>query len=228
MRELERELRELGGAIAGPATPDIAARVTAQLSEDRLAPPRRRRIVIALAVGVVLLVGTSASPARTAILRFFGIGAVRIELVDRLPVVEPTAPLAAGAEIPPTAAPFPLLRSDLLGTPDHVYASGDVVTLLYGPPDRIRLLVTEIGSTELSPALAKKLVVGSTGVELVQLEGIRDPALWIEGKPHVVVFPAAPARLARNTLVWTQDGRTLRIEGGLTKNDAVRVAESFR
>ena len=204
------------------------ARVAAALPENRVVTRRRRRLVLAFSVLAALVVGIAASPARTSILRFFGIGAVRIELVDRLPAVAPTAPLVAGQEIDPAAAPFPLLRSDLLGAPDHVYASGDVVTLLYGSPERVRLLVTEIGSAEIDPNFAKKLVASSTTVEFIGLAGVPEPGIWIEGAPHVLVLPHAPARLAGNTIAWVQAGRTIRVEGALHFDDAVRVAESFR
>ena len=227
MRDLERELRELGAAIAVPATPDIAGEVRTRLPAARVAR-QRRRLVVALALLAVVLVGLAASPARTAILRFFGIGAVRIELVDRLPVVEPSAPIAAGRRIAATETPFRLLRSDLLGEPDRLYADGEVVTLLYGSPERVRLLVTQIGTAELTPELVKKLATVSTDIRVVELAGLPDPALWIDGEPHVVVLPDAPPRLAGNTLVWVQSGRTLRIEGALDESDAVRIAESFR
>jgi hypothetical protein len=184
--------------------------------------------VLALALLAAVLVGLAASPARTAILRIFGIGAVRIEVVDRLPAVRPSAPIAPGREIAPTETPFRLLRSDLLGDPDRIYVEGDVVTLLYGSPERVRLLVTQIGTAELTPDLMKKLVTASTDTSFVDLAGLPEPALWIEGEAHVVVLPDAPPRLARNTLVWVQSGRTLRIEGALDESDAVRIAESFR
>jgi hypothetical protein len=227
MRDLERELRELAVALAVPATPDLATRVEAELPTAPVARPRRRRLVLAVAVGAAVVLGIAASPARTSILRFFGIGAVQIELVDRLPAVEPSAPLVVGREIDPGDAPFPVVRSDLLGPPNHVYASGDVVTLLYGSPAHVRLLVTEIASSELSPDFAKKLVGASTNIEFVRLAGVPEPGVWIEGEPHILVLPDAPPRLARNTLVWVQDGRTLRIEGALGRDDAVRIAESF-
>ncbi len=121
---------------------------------------------VALALLAVVLVGLAASPARTAILRFFGIGAVRIELVDRLPAVEPSAPIAAGRRIAATETPFRLLRSDLLGEPDRLYADGEVVTLLYGSPERVRLLVTQIGTAELTPELVKKLATVSTDIRV--------------------------------------------------------------
>jgi hypothetical protein len=227
MRDLERELRELGAAIALPATPDIAGEVRSRLPLER--PDRRRRLlVVALAVLAAVLVGLAASPARTAILRYFGIGAVRIEFVDRLPAVRPGAPIAPGRQIAPAETPFRLLRSHLLGEPDRVYVDGDVVTLLYGSPEQVRLLVTQIGTAELTPDLMKKLVAASTDIRFVELAGLPEPAVWMEGGSHVVVLPDAPARLAGNTLVWAQSGRTLRIEGALDESNAVRIAESFR
>jgi hypothetical protein len=227
MPDLERELRELADAIAFPATPDLAPGVLERLPTVAVERPRRPRLVLALAVLAAVLVGLAASPARTAILRFFGIGAVRVELVDRLPAVQPEAPLTAGPRIDPADAPFPLLGSDLLGKPDRVYASGDVVSLLYGSPERVRLLVTEIGGTRLSPEIMKKLVLTSSSISFVEIAGAPQPSLWIEGEPHVFVLPDAPARLARNTLMWVQDGLTLRLEGELEQAEAVRIAESF-
>lgn len=228
MRDLERELRELGAELVVPATPDFAARFGSGPHHERADPRSRRRLVLVLAVIAAVIVGVAASPARTGILRFFGIGAERIELVDRLPSVQPETPLFVGSEIDPADAPFPLLRSDFLGDPDHVYASGDVVTLLYGSPKRVRLLVTEIGSDELRPEFAKKLLAVSTALTLVRIPGVVDSGLWVEDEPHVVELPGAPPRLAGNTLVWTKDRRTLRIEGELGVDDAVRIAESFR
>ncbi len=36
------------------------------------------------------------------------------------------------------------------------------------------------------------------------------------------------ARLARDVLVWDEDGRTVRLEGDLTRADAVEIAEALR
>jgi len=38
----------------------------------------------------------------------------------------------------------------------------------------------------------------------------------------------SPARLAGNTLLWEQDGLTLRIESGLQRDAAMRIAEQVR
>ena len=229
MRDLERELRELSSAIAVPATPDLTEVVHARVRTTRPAPAWPRRIVVlALVLAIVVVAGLAVSPARTAILRFFGIGAVQIELVDRLPAVEPSVPLALGSEIDPSQAPFPILRSDLLGDPDAVYASGEVVTLLYGSSERVRLLVTEIGHSALAPQIAKKIVAGTTNTRFVDIPGSTGPGIWIEGAPHVVVLADAPPRLVGNTLVWVQEGRTLRTEGAAELDDALRIAKSMR
>ena len=230
MRDLERDLREVARAIAVPATPDLASAVRDALPAAQAHAQRRLRpaLVLATVIAAAIVAGLAVSPARTAILRFFGIGAVQIELVDRLPAVEPSFPLALGTEIEPSQAPFPIVRSDLLGDPDGVYVSGDVVTLLYGSPDRVRLLVTEIDHSALSPEIAKKVVVGSTSARFVEIPGSTGPSIWLEGTPHVVVLADAPPRLAGNTLVWVQDGRTLRLEGAVELDDALRIAESMR
>ena len=229
MRDLERHLQELGRALAVPATPDLAVSVREALPRALPAPRRLRpALVLAIVVAVGVLAGLAVSPARSAILRFFGIGAVHVELVDRLPAVDPGAPLQLGSEIDPAEAPFRISVPSVLGAPDTVFASGNVATLLYGSPDRVRLLVTEIGYSALSPEVAKKLVVGTTAVRFVEIPGAAGPAVWIEGEPHVLELPGAPARLAGNTLVWVpQEGRTYRIEGEVELDDALRIAESM-
>ena len=84
MRDLERELRELSSAIMVPPTPDLAGAAHIRLGATRPAASwPRRPVVLALVVAIVLVAGLAVSPARTAILRFFGIGAVQIEFVGR-------------------------------------------------------------------------------------------------------------------------------------------------
>ena len=114
-----------------------------------------------------------------------------------------------------------------VGPPDGLYAKGDVVTLLYGSTDEVRVLVTQIGRQALEPETVKKIVQATTNTTVVQVEGSPAPALWIEGDAHVLDLPGSPARLARNTLIWTRDGLTLRVEGATNLEQAIRIAESF-
>jgi hypothetical protein len=185
--------------------------------------------VLVVAVVGAALVATLAIPqARSAIQRVFGIGAVHIEYVDKLPAVEPDFPLELGPKISARQAPFRLLASPLLGTPDGVYANGTVVTLLYGSQEHVRLLVTEIDGQALRAEVVKKILGASTNVHVVSAAGLSGPALWIEGEPHLLGLPNAPERLAANTLVWTHAGLTLRLEGAESFDDAVEIAQSFR
>jgi hypothetical protein len=228
MTELERELRGLAAAIAFPETPDIVAGV-------QLVPPpgrsaRRSWRVGALVTAVVLAAAVATAlavpQARTSILNWLRIGDVEIRFVDRLPEVRPSAPLALGNEIDPADASFPLLRPAVLGTPDAVYRSGDVVTLLYGSPERVRALITEIPNSGFSPSVGKKLAGSGTHVEFVPIRGSDGPALWISGEPHVVDLPGGPARLAASTLIWTSGRLTIRLEGAETLQQARVIAES--
>jgi hypothetical protein len=227
MSELERELRDLGAALAFPETPDLAAPVRRGLAPQREGSPWRRLALGAALVLVALLAGLALPQARTAILRFFGVGAVRIEIVDRLPAVRLAPAIDQNTQITAAEAPFRILRSGLLGTPDGIYSELGVVTLVYGSTSRARLLVTEIAGTPLEPQTIKKLLTVSTEVEPVTVPGATDQALWISGRPHAVHLPGAPPRIAGNTLIWQAGGLTLRLEGKLSREDAVRIAASF-
>ena len=227
MTELERELRGLAKFIEFPETPDVASKVRRDLQDTRQGVwPWRVVLVIAIVV-LALGIGFMVPQARTAILRFFGIGAVRIEFVDRLPAVRPAARLELGTPIDPAESPFPLLRSQLLGNPDRIYRRGEIVTLLYGSPERVRLLLTEIAGSDFTPEIGKKLAAAGTNVEFVPIRGSVGPGVWIEGRPHVVLIPGGPPRLATNTLIWTNGPLTLRLEGAASLNQAVTVAETL-
>jgi hypothetical protein len=228
MPDLERELRALGESIAFPPTPDLAARVRVRLPERVPTLWPRRLVLVAAVLGAAVVAGLAIPQARSAILRVFGVGAVRVEYVDKLPAVEPGAPLDLGPEISAEDAPFRLLESQLLGDPDGVYASGNVVTQLYGSPNHVRLLVTQIGGRALRPDVVKKVVGTTTNTDFVSIAGLAELALWIEGAPHILSLPNAPERLAANTLIWTQGNRTMRLEGAESVDEAVEIAQSFQ
>lgn len=114
-----------------------------------------------------------------------------------------------------------------MGNPDGVYRRGDVVTLLYGTPERVRILVTEIAGSDFTPEVGKKVAAKGTHVEFVPIRGSIGPGVWIEGRPHVVLFPGGPPRLAANTLIWTNGQLTLRLEGAASLKQAVAIAETL-
>jgi hypothetical protein len=241
--ELERQLLVLGRALDVPEPPDLAPAVLARLGARRPAL-RRRRLVVALAVvAVAAFLATLAIPdARSALLRFLRIGDVEIELVDELPVVSPSPPeldlgQALGERVSleeaRSRATFDLL--ELEDPPDAVYlGSRGTVWFLHGTPDAVRLLVAQTPAVDVDqPFILKKLASAGTHVEPLAVRG--SPAYFLSGEPHVVLLvdehggaQLETARLARDVLVWEEDGRTVRLEGDLTEARALRIAESLR
>jgi hypothetical protein len=229
MAELETVLRQLGGEVAFPPTPDLASAIRGQLDRRRF---RHRRVAIALVAVLVVAIGAvfAVPQARTAILDWLGLRNVSVVRVEKLPVVPAQGNLDLGQRVTlddaKRRAPW-LLVPD--GTPDSAWVSeslpGGKVSLLWGTPSNVRLLLTEFtGRTYI-----EKVIDGDTQVERVK---IGDAGAWFKG-PHVVMFQdrdgrfrESHARLARNTLVWQVGIVTLRLEGGLTKDEALRIART--
>ena len=229
MAELETVLRRLGSEVAFPPTPDLASAIRGHLDRPRF---RHRRVAIALVAVVVVAIGAvfAVPQARTAILDWLGLRNVSVVRVEKLPAVPAHGNLDLGQRVTlddaKRRAPW-LLVPD--GTPDSVWVSkslpGGKVSLLWGTPKNVRLLLTEFtGRTYI-----EKVIDGDTRVERVK---IGDAGAWFQG-PHVVMFQdrdgrfrESHARLARNTLVWQMGDITLRLEGGLTKDEALRIART--
>lgn len=240
MTSLEDRLARLSWR-AFPPTPDLAPAVRARIEDERPSRWTRGRLVaIAAAVLAAALAAVLAVPdARSTLRRWLGLGGVEVQLVDRLPAVSGKALVTLGRPIAPAlvreAATFGLVYPDAaLGEPDRIYIARDgaEVSFLYGRPDSVRLLLTEVDG-RLEPAFAKKLVATRTRVEVLQVGG--EPALWIEGAPHAFLYldrrgAVVPGslRLARNTLIWQRGDLVLRLEGALDRAKALEVAEQLR
>jgi hypothetical protein len=61
------------------------------------------------------------------------------------------------------------------------------------------------------------------------------PGYWFSGEPHFFTYLDATGqfrdeqtRLAGNTLIWQRGDLTLRIEGQITRQEALAIAESMR
>lgn len=242
MSGLERSLTLLGRELDLPDAPDLASRVAAEIA-PRLATTRtRRRLAVAVAaVASAALLATLAIPeARSALLRVLGIGGVRIELVDELPAVPQTPPeleLSLGRPVSldeaRRRASFALLELD--ESPDAVYlGERGTVWFLYGQPDRVRLLVAQTRTLAIDePFFLKKLASAGTRVEPFTVRG--ESAFLLSGAEHVVMlldvngdaYPES-ARLARDVAVWEENGHTVRLEGELTRDDAIALARELR
>ena len=229
MPELEAALRELGREVEFPPTPELGPAVRARLGKRRvwLRPAAIALAVLVVAVGAVLAV----PPARTAILDWLGLEGVDIVRVDELPEVPAVGHLDLGRSISlgqaRRQAPWLLVPSD---EPDRAYVSsaipGGKVSLLWGTPTSIRLLLTEFrGQTFI-----EKLITPDADVERVSVDG--SPGVWL-GEPHVLFYRNRngqirenTSRLAGKTLVWQRGDLTLRLEGALSKDEALRIARS--
>jgi hypothetical protein len=170
--------------------------------------------------------------ARTAVLRFLRIGEVTVERVETLPRAQ-ERPLTAGlgrplqVDVAARRAGFRMLLPPLDDPPERVYyRDGLQAVLLEGPV----LLLEVRGRNQFD--LAKKIAGQGTRLDEVSVDGAF--GLWIEGAPHVVMFEdhsgrfrELRTRLAGNVLVWTRGTVTLRLEGELTKQEALELARSI-
>ena len=235
---LEHELREL--QIDWPATPDVAGAIGARLA----APPPKRRWWLArpawqvavAAVALLLAVVMAVPPTRAAVLDLLGLRSVRIEHREPQPSTFGSGLVLGDAvtlEQARRRANFPLRVPAAVGRPDAVYLDDDRVNLVYRARPGLReasttgagLLVTQMRAT-ITPVIQKTL--GSAAkFERLTVDG--DPAYFISGADHGFAYVPAGGdigfeqqRLAGPTLlVERSDGVLLRIEGRLTRDQAV-------
>ena len=252
MPELERELRDLGPALALPEPPaGLAARVRDAIAAGPEPAARRRRLsgrralVVALAVLALAALGALAVPhARTALLEWLWLRGASVERVDTRPVA-PTVPddyglgdlvtLAEAREL----APFELVEPRLPDLPapdelrfDPVTARGQVAFFWRDDAGAPLLLLTEFRAP-LGLEFVEKLAGPETEIAAVEVNG--QPGIWLEGEPHAFYYLDARTgeprdetlRLARNTLLWERGPLTFRLEGDLTRAEALAIARGL-
>ena len=235
MAELEQELRGLAAWIEFPPTPDLTGAVRGRLPAR--ARRRRRGLAIAIALAAVAVgVAFAVPPARTAILRFFHLGAVHVERVGTLPPAR-ERPLATGLG-PPLSLAQAERRSGLRlqlpasGTrPRHAYAHDGLLAVVLRAPGGAPVLLAEVRASSFG--FVKKIAGGATTIEGVDVDG--RPGLWISGAAHVVLYEdrfgrvrSQTLRIAGNVLAWQRGELTLRLEGPLSKREALVLARSIR
>lgn len=228
MNELERRLSELGGEIAWPATPSFDLR----FERRRVRRPLLRPLAIAFAVLVAALAGVLAlSPgARSAFLELFRLKGATVELTETLPEVEVQPVIDFGERVTRVEAErrvgFELLD---LGEPDATFVRGThIATLVYGPVDNPRLTLTQLRGGVWDGFLKKAGGRGTT-VEQVTVEG--EPGLFVTGDEHFVMYRDENGNitdertyLAGTVLLWNRGDLLLRLEGELTKAEALALA----
>lgn len=249
-------LSELGARLDPGDQRDLVGPALVRLAADPHRRPNRapgaswrrtpRWVVLASAAALLAVVIAVAVPdSRAAIGRLLGIGGVQVHLTGDVPdatggqlrlgrrvTVDEAADLAAGGLEVPAALPDP--AAAYAGLPPGG------VTLVWAPSDNLpeaantgvgALLSSFPGATS-RPRIDKFLGLG-TELETTTVEG--EPAFWIAGAFHEFSYVDAEGRqeidtvrLAANTLLWTVDGITYRLESALDRDRAVEVAESLR
>jgi hypothetical protein len=247
MTDLDRTLREISGELEHPPTPRLVDAVGTRL---RVEPPRRRLpvrrgVAIVLAAAILVPAGAVAavSPLRDAVLDALGIGGVTVTRVAELPVLPAGGKLSLGRTVTAAEAErltdYPVVKPRLpeLAGPDEVYLRsnppGGAVSFVYrSRPALTRrgLLLTEFPGSG-ADVYVQKAVGPGTSVQPVSVNGER--GVWLAGRPHQFLFVDARGqvqsetlRLAGDTLLWTRGPLTLRLEGAISKEAALRIARA--
>jgi hypothetical protein len=222
MTELERALVTLGNELEFPPTPDVWPRVVERLARRRwLRPAVFAATAAVLAVAIAFVV----PPARSAILRFFHIGAATVERVNTLPPAQ-QRPLVSGLGEPVSHATLDVPRA---AKALRYYQQPHLAAALLsyrGKP----VLLAKIDGDQMG--LSKKFVGGATKVTPVALG---DFAIWLSGAPHVLIWQASPfgplheakTRLAGNVLLWLKGNTTYRLEGDLNQQQMLDLARDI-
>ena len=230
MNELERRLQELGGEIAYPATPrfDLGfERRTARAS-------RLRPLALGFAVLLAFLAGVLAlSPgARSAFLEIFHIRGATVERVETLPDVRAQR-IDFGERVSPEEAErrvgFELL--DLGDEPDAIFVRPDgLASVVYGDPSRPRLVLSQARGA-IYEGFIKKTGSRDTTIDYVTVNG--RPGLFVDGADHFVMFRDEHGTitdertyLAGTVLLWNRGPLLLRLEGDMTRDEALELARS--
>jgi hypothetical protein len=230
--ELELRLEELGRELAFPPAPELAPRVLERTRQRRPFPWRAAALafaVLAVAIGTAFAV----PQARSAILRFFHLGGATVVRVDTLPAtVERSRAGGLGEELTLAQAQRRVGARFLLppgARPERAFVLGDALVTVVLHYRGEQVLLSEFSS--FGPGSLRKLTGAEANVRPAHVNGAQ--ALWIEG-PHAFEyyglngFRTAPVRVRGNVLLWLRNGRTLRLEGPLTKDQALSLARRVR
>ena len=221
MTELERALVALGNELEFPPTPDVWPRVHERLQRRRWFRPA----VFAVALGVVAVgIAFAVPPARSAILRFFHLGAATVEQVDTLPPAQ-QGPLVSGLGAP---VGHPTLKVPSGATAVRFYERSGLDAALLRYRGKL-VLLAEVRGDQMG--FFKKFTDENTRVEEAQ---IGEFGVWITGGPHVLLWEFHPneiheaeTRLAGDVLLWLKDDVTYRLEGDLDKGQMIGLARQI-
>jgi hypothetical protein len=236
MSDVERRLAEIDPAAIFPSTPAIDGAVEIRVLRV-VARRRRRPLLLAAALLVLAAAAAVAAPgARTSFLDWLRIGGVGIERRDLPPAAVVRAAPLPGRPVTlaeaRSASPDPVLLPEALGPPDAVLLQRDpdvMVTLVYGSVEKPRLILSQWRSEALR---FLKIVPHRAQVERIGPDDA--PSFWIPDA-HSLVYQRLggggreePFRLSAPALVWVRGEQTYRLEGRLSRSEALEIARSLR
>ena len=231
MSELELRLSALRDELTWPETP----RLEAAFDRRPARASRVRQLALGFAILLAVLAGVLAfSPgARSALLEIFHLKGATVERVERLPEVDVQA-IDFGERVSREEAErrvgFNLVD---LGEPDAVFVRGTrMASLVYGSVEKPRLVLSELRG-EVWEGMIKK--VGSSRTRIEQVKVGAERGLFITGDQHFVMFfnengaiDDEQTYLAGTVLLWNRGPLLLRLEGDLTRAEALQLADSVK
>jgi len=221
-----------------------------------LSPSWRRPLAVAATALLIVAIALAAyPPSRDAIARWVNLHTT-IQRVPNPPTPSPLPSGSTGERLhlgSPTTleaaqqrVSWKIAVPSTLGRPDEVYLkepptgpSQDEVTLIYTsrpdiPASRftgVSVVVMEARGN-FNEIFFQKTMGTSGAIEEVNVGG--HVGYWITGEPHDFFFTAADGqryfdtlRLAGNTLLFDDNGTLVRIEGDLTRDQAIQLGASF-
>ena len=251
MPELETRLRALAEDAVWPATPDLAAAVTAAPRRPRgisgvHRPAARRALAVVLAALLLVPAAAVAFPgARDDVLEWLGLRDVEIRRVPAPPAgTRPELEADLGRRVSlaqaRTNAGFAAAIPAALGPPDRVRETGQRISLIYAPRDGLPalrgidagLILTQ-SRGGIRGVYLQKLLLGGTRVERVSVRGRL--GAFISGGDHAYLYetPDGEVRqdrplLAGPTLIWAAGGRVHRLEAAAPRQKVLQIARSVR
>jgi hypothetical protein len=255
-RDLERTLSDIGTRLDGPKR-DMWPAVRTRIAERRAQPwwsglglDRQSLAPVAATLAVILVAAFVLTPSVVdAVEHLLNIPGVQIFRVPTTPtpttgafVTFPGQRAASVAEASRLAG-FQVREPASLGAADEIYVelAPVRVTLVYrsrqGLPvtavPGISALIVEFKGSLDAPILGKAIGPATT-LEAVPLSD-GTAAYWLAGQPHQFFYRDSTGitqpdtlRLAGNTLLWDTGGITYRLEAEVSREEAVRIASSFR
>jgi len=253
---LGRALTSLSDQVAWPPPPDVAPQVVRiirererhpSLARPRLSLPSRRRTLVLVIAGLLLVAG-AAIAAKLVI----DLGALTVELIPGRPTDLPSLP-SGGADLgrPVTLeeaaeiAGFTPFVPGALGPPDRVWVD-EAIASFETSEQTVRVVMAWRPDADLPPIpgtrwgavlmefhgnveMATKIVYAETGSLRGAIVDGRS-ALWTTGRHELDLL--GPDGLRRyvvtgNVLVWDEAGLVARLETALGKHAAVEIAGSI-